>query len=196
MTLVEIAALPIGELAHPDLCRLFLWITMPLLDRVPELLRRMGLSLLHRAAVAQGLAERRRLVLDAGILRGRHRLRNPQHEARFKSSPSAVGRSGSATGNSPSISSRRAASIAASPTAFGTRSLRLFDGPRCELFARSRHPGFDSWGNQIDLFGEFEGNATVQSRSINNEKGRHGLHPEAAQKDHIRNGIHTTPQRG
>jgi hypothetical protein len=27
---------------------------------------------------------------------------------------------------------------------------RLLDGPRCELFARSRHPGFESWGNEID----------------------------------------------
>jgi N6-adenosine-specific RNA methylase IME4 len=31
--------------------------------------------------------------------------------------------------------------------------VRLLDGPRCELFARSRHPGFDAWGDQIDLFG-------------------------------------------
>jgi hypothetical protein len=30
----------------------------------------------------------------------------------------------------------------------------LFQGPRCELFARSRHPGFDAWGNEIDRFPE------------------------------------------
>ena len=30
---------------------------------------------------------------------------------------------------------------------------RLFDGPRCELFARSRHPGFEAWGNEVDLYG-------------------------------------------
>ena len=33
---------------------------------------------------------------------------------------------------------------------------RLLDGPRCELFARSRHHGFDAWGNQINLFGTGE----------------------------------------
>ena len=30
--------------------------------------------------------------------------------------------------------------------------VELLDGPRCELFARSHHPGFDVWGNQVDLF--------------------------------------------
>jgi N6-adenosine-specific RNA methylase IME4 len=29
---------------------------------------------------------------------------------------------------------------------------RLFDGPRCELFARSTHPAFDAWGNEVGLF--------------------------------------------
>ena len=28
----------------------------------------------------------------------------------------------------------------------------LFEGPRCELFARSRHPAFEAWGDQIDQF--------------------------------------------
>jgi hypothetical protein len=26
------------------------------------------------------------------------------------------------------------------------------DGPRCELFARSHHPGFEVWGDQVNLF--------------------------------------------
>jgi N6-adenosine-specific RNA methylase IME4 len=30
----------------------------------------------------------------------------------------------------------------------------LFEGPRCELFARTHHPAFDSWGDQVDLFDE------------------------------------------
>lgn len=28
----------------------------------------------------------------------------------------------------------------------------LFDGPYCELFARTRRPGWASWGNQVDRF--------------------------------------------
>jgi N6-adenosine-specific RNA methylase IME4 len=39
MTIAAIAALPVGELTHPDGCRLFLWMTWPHLHRVPELLR-------------------------------------------------------------------------------------------------------------------------------------------------------------
>lgn len=29
----------------------------------------------------------------------------------------------------------------------------LFDGPRCELFAREKRDGWDAWGNQTDKFG-------------------------------------------
>ena len=31
---------------------------------------------------------------------------------------------------------------------------RFCDGPYVELFARTRHPGFEVWGNEPDLFGE------------------------------------------
>jgi len=30
---------------------------------------------------------------------------------------------------------------------------RLVAGPYCELFARTRRPGWDSWGNQVGMFG-------------------------------------------
>jgi hypothetical protein len=43
--------------------------------------------------------------------------------------------------------------------------VRLFEGPRCELFARSRHPGFESWGDQVDHF----------SATHLNSKPRHGI---------------------
>ena len=26
---------------------------------------------------------------------------------------------------------------------------RYFDAPRLDVFARSRHPGFEAWGNQV-----------------------------------------------
>ena len=28
----------------------------------------------------------------------------------------------------------------------------MFDGPYCELFARRRRAGWDSWGNDVDRF--------------------------------------------
>ena len=31
---------------------------------------------------------------------------------------------------------------------------RLFEGPRCELFARQRRPGWDAWGLEIGKFSE------------------------------------------
>lgn len=32
----------------------------------------------------------------------------------------------------------------------------LFSGPRCELFARSEHPGFEPWGNETSRFSSLE----------------------------------------
>jgi N6-adenosine-specific RNA methylase IME4 len=37
LTIKQIATLPVGELAHPDGCRLFLWITFSQLHRMTEL---------------------------------------------------------------------------------------------------------------------------------------------------------------
>jgi hypothetical protein len=50
MTIAEIAALPIGELAHPDGCRLFMWVTMPTLHRGPSCFRH-GDSVIAQRAV-------------------------------------------------------------------------------------------------------------------------------------------------
>jgi N6-adenosine-specific RNA methylase IME4 len=36
----------------------------------------------------------------------------------------------------------------------------LFDSPRCKLFARSQHPGFDSWGDQV---GPFDGGSAEKA---------------------------------
>jgi N6-adenosine-specific RNA methylase IME4 len=40
------------------------------------------------------------------------------------------------------------------PDNFYNTLKRVTDGPRLDMFARSPHDGFDSWGNQVDLFAE------------------------------------------
>lgn len=42
------------------------------------------------------------------------------------------------------------------PDEAARRLERLAPGPRCELFARERRPGWDCWGNQVDLFSQGE----------------------------------------
>jgi N6-adenosine-specific RNA methylase IME4 len=38
------------------------------------------------------------------------------------------------------------------PDQFYTRVQRYCDGPYLDLFARERRPGWDCWGDQVDMF--------------------------------------------
>ena len=190
MTLAEIAALPIGELAHPDGCRLFLWITMPQLHRVPELLRAWGFRYCTARPWLKVWPNEGGLFLmpESFATGAGYEIRNTS-ELQVIAKRGRPQRLGGEKLSGHIIAPRREHSR--KPDCVRDEIVRLFDGPRCELFARSRHPRFDSWGNQIDLFGELEGNATVLSRSINQEKDRRSRHAAAVQKhpndeDHTR----------
>jgi N6-adenosine-specific RNA methylase IME4 len=151
MSLAAIAAMPIAELAHPDGCRLSLWITMAWLGRLSELLRAWGfkyctarpwlkiwpgedpLSLTPDSfAIGCGYEIRNSSELQVIAKRGRpQRLGNEKLAGHI-------------------IAPRRQHSR--KPDCVRDELATLFDGPRCELFARSRHSAFDSWGDQLDLF--------------------------------------------
>jgi N6-adenosine-specific RNA methylase IME4 len=152
MSLAEIAALPIGELAHPDGARLFLYLSMSRLHWIDTLLRAWGfryctarpwlktwpnadLSALHAKdsfAVGTGYEIRNTSELLITAKRGK-----PQ-------------RLGSTKFAGHIIAPRREHSR--KPECVRDEIVELLDGPRCELFARSHHTGFEAWGDQVDLF--------------------------------------------
>ncbi len=151
MSLAEIRALPVRELAHPDGARLILWITMPWLYRMHVILdawdfryssarpwmklwpREDGLILYPDSfSVAHGYEVRNSSELQVIAKRGRpQRLGNKK----LRGLIIAAGRE----------HSRK-------PDCVRDELAELLDGPRCELFARSRHPGFESWGDEVERF--------------------------------------------
>jgi len=144
--------LPVGELAHPDGARLFLWMTMPHLHHVPQLLAAWGfryctarpwLKLWRREqdallffpdsfAVGTGYEVRNSAELQVIAKRGRpQRLNGTKFHGHI-------------------IAARREHSR--KPDCVRDELARLLDGPRCELFARSTHPDFEAWGDEINHF--------------------------------------------
>jgi N6-adenosine-specific RNA methylase IME4 len=151
MPLSEIAALPVGELAHPDGCRLILWTTWPHLHHAMQLLDQWGfkycsgrpwLKLWPREsgqiiypdsfAVGCGYEIRNTSELQIVAKRGRPQRLNGTKLAGHILAP------------------RREHSR--KPDSARDEIATLFDGPRVELFARSHHPGFEAWGDEINRF--------------------------------------------
>lgn len=151
MRLDEIKALPVRDLAHPEGCRLLMWTTMPFLEKSFEVLRawrfrystaRVWCKLwpsedglfLHPDSFARGTGYE--VIGNAEILligkRGR-----PQRISGKK--PSSL-----------IFAQRREHSR--KPDLVRQEIVDLFEGPRCELFARSTHPGFDVFGNEPAKF--------------------------------------------
>ena len=190
MPIAEIARLSIGELAHPDGCRLFLWITMPLLDRVPELLRAWGFKYctarpwLKLRPSEGGLF----LMPDSFAFGTGYEIRN-SCELLIIAKRGRPQQLGGAKFAGHIIAPRREHSR--KPDCVRDEIARLLDGPRCELFARSRHPGFDAWGNQVDLFGGVQGDTAgpaqagciLLNQATDKKKDHRGGQAPVVQKD-------------
>jgi N6-adenosine-specific RNA methylase IME4 len=139
MSLAEILALPVGELAHPDGCRLILWITMPWLYRMHKILdawdfryssarpwvklwpKEDGL-ILYPDSFAVGCGYE---VLNSSELQVIAKRGRPQRL------PSVKGQGAKLSGLI--IAARREHSR--KPDCVRDEIARLFEGPRCELFA-------------------------------------------------------------
>ena len=140
MTISQIGTLPVGELAHPDGCRLILWITWPHLDRVPELLRGWGFKYCTGRPWLKLWPKEDGLIL----YRGTHSPSAPATKCvpllNRCSSLKKAGHSGSATSNSVATSLRRDASIPENPTAYVTnsRSYLLGRAANCRTLTPSR----------------------------------------------------------
>jgi N6-adenosine-specific RNA methylase IME4 len=164
LKLPDIAALPVGDLAHPDGARLFLWLPMNRLHWMTPLLAawrfkfcsaRPWLKLWPKkpfngavnAAMAEtaGLEFIREMV---SVAHGYEILNSTEMLVTAKRGrPQTLG-DDKFTG--VIIARRREHSR--KPECVRDEIVKLLDGPRCELFARSHHPGFEAWGDQLDLF--------------------------------------------
>ncbi len=153
MPLRDIAALDVGRLAHPEGCRLFLWITPPIAHL------RFGPREVFTAWGFKYSTKRVWVKLwprEAGgaFIYHDSQARGPGFETTGDSEDLLIakrGRPEPIIGAKPrgAFFAPRTKNHSEKPADLRAELTRLFQGPRIELFARSTAEGWDAWGNQV-----------------------------------------------
>lgn len=153
MTLPEIMAMPVKQLSHPEGCRLFLWITAPLLNRTDDILKAWGFRYCSvRTWLKVWPKETGMFVYADSIARGTGY--EVQGNAEFliiakRGRPQSIN---GAPWSSFIIAPRREHSR--KPDEIRAEIAARLDGPRLEIFARSTAPGWVAAGNETTKFDE------------------------------------------
>ncbi len=158
MSLEDLKALPVRDLADPRGCRLFLWATMPHLEQAFEVMRAWKFRYSTSRAWAKLWPSEDGLVIFPDSL-----ARGTGYEVTGNVELILIGK----VGKPPPVGKKKPASLffgqrrqhSRKPDCFMDEVSRLFDGPRLELFAREARPGWTSFGNETKKFG---GNADVE----------------------------------
>lgn len=146
MEMSDMLALPVSQLAAPD-AALVMWCIWPMAPEAVTLMQAWGFAVKSGGAWAKQSSTGAKWAFGTGYL------------YRSASEFWLLG-----TRGAPRIKSRSVRNLIAAPVREHSRKPdqmhcdleALFDGPRCELFARQSRPGWDSWGNEVD---KFEGDA-------------------------------------
>jgi N6-adenosine-specific RNA methylase IME4 len=143
MSLADIKALPVNQLAAPD-CALLMWATAPMLPDAIETLAAWGFQFKSAGAWAKQSSTGKSWAFGTGYC--------------FRSAAEfyLLGTIGRPRQTSRSIRNLIVAPVrehSRKPDDLHIHAEALFEGPRCELFARERRPGWDAWGNQVEKFG-------------------------------------------
>lgn len=151
MSVEEICDLPVRDLAHPDGCRLLMWITVPLLHRMPDVLRAWGFRYsTSRVWAKLWPREDEMFIYPDSIARG------SGYEVIGNAEMLVIAKRGRA----PPIVGRKPASLffgrrrehSRKPDLVRDEALRIYPGPHAELFCRHTHPGWDTFGNETTKF--------------------------------------------
>ena len=150
MPIEEICALPVGEIAATD-CSLFLWMTWPQLEDALALIKAWGFTF-KTAAFVWTKAHAGQVELFQDDLEG---LLGMGYWTRANTEACLLATRGrpkriNADVRQAIIEPRREHSR--KPDCVHGRIERLVAGPYLELFARSRRPGWDAFGNEVDKF--------------------------------------------
>ena len=152
MSLENIAALPVRDLAGPD-CYLFMWSTWPHLSLALDVMSAWGFTYITGGSWTKRTASGAVNMGTGYVLRS-------------ATEPFLVGKIGR-----PKVASRSVRNVIIAPDDIpdGIEAVRrehsrkpiqmremvealVPNAPRCELFAREAWPGADTWGNQADRF--------------------------------------------
>jgi N6-adenosine-specific RNA methylase IME4 len=133
MTLADIQALPVRELANPDGCALVMWATAPMLPQAIETMAAWGFKFVSAGAWAKQSSTGAKWAFGTGYCY--------RSAAEFW----LLGQIGKVKYRSHSIRNLIVAPV--------REHSRKPDGPRIELFAREAAPGWVAWGNETEKFG-------------------------------------------
>ena len=136
LELTDIAALPIWYLARPD-CHLFLWTTQKYLRKSFRIVADWGF-------------EYKRLLVWHKEPQGVQLPGLPDYNCEFILHGTR-GKAGftDVKGFKTCFTARRGRH-SEKPAEFYELLTRVTAGPRIDLFARKRHPGFDAWGDEVE----------------------------------------------
>lgn len=151
MSLEQIKALPVAELAAPD-CLLWLWGTNPMLPRAFEVLRAWGFEFKTAGHWAKRTASGR-LAFGTGYI------------LRCAGEPFLIGTRGRpvTTRAVRSVVEGRVREHSRKPEAAFVAAERLMPGARrLELFSRQRRPGWTTWGDEDGKFGDLSEQLTIE----------------------------------
>lgn len=154
----ELATLPVRDLVHPDGALLFMWVTSPKMEHALRLARAWGFRLSGRAFVWVKTHRR----FDAGSPplflprdgfhtgTGYTTRKNAEDVLLFK-----VGRRPPRRlrKDIPELIISPLREHSRKPDVTAERIETYCEGPRAELFARTRREGWDAWGNETSKFG-------------------------------------------
>lgn len=161
MTLAEIKAMPVAELAAKD-CVLFMWVIDTHLEMGLDVIREWGFKYKTRAFewtklqknIADYPVEDRDVLVDKPIFMGGGfwtRANNESCLLATRGSPKRI----NADVRRAVLEPRREHSR--KPDRIRTDIERLVAGPYCELFSRTTRPGWDMMGNQTGKFADGAG---------------------------------------
>lgn len=133
MSLEDIAAMPVGDLANPDGCHIYLWVTQKFLPAGIEMLRGWGFN--YQCVMTwvkpTGMTPYSWMYNTEHVIFGRMGSLDLQRMGLKLSFEAPVSRH------------------SAKPDVFYERVLAATPGPRVELFSRTDRDGFVAWGNEV-----------------------------------------------
>lgn len=139
----ELAALPVAGLAHPDGCALTMWATAPLLPLAIQMLAWWGFEFKSAGAWAKQSSTGQRWAFGPGYC---YRAASEFWLLGTRGNPRPMVR------NVRNLIIAPVREHSRKPDEMRKNCESLWQGPRCELFARETAPGWDAWGNQVGKF--------------------------------------------
>lgn len=161
MSMDEIMALPVADLAAPDCC-LFMWISWPLLPEALELMKTWGFTY-KTCAFSWIKGNAKQLEFFQDDIKPALKL---GYWTRSNSEVNILGIRGNPKRLAADVRQaivEPAREHSRKPDCVHGRIERLVSGPYLELFARQSRPNWTVWGNQTTRFDQPTGGANVSS---------------------------------